>query len=591
MPLDAIFLTAALRELRPDIIGARAEKIRQPERDEIIIALRGERRQSLLISAGAADARVHFTEADYENPAAPPMFCMLLRKHLSGAKIIDVTQPRGERVVIFTFSGLSVIGEPEEKKLIAELMGRGSNIILTDAEGIIIDCLRRVDAETAPRRPVLPGLIYRPPLPQEKQDPTRLDASDWERAVDSAPPDTRVEKWLNTAFSALSPLICRELAYRAYGDTDITTTDARARDGGAALAARAAELIGFARENDEDSADISRQILTPEPYILLDEHGEARDFSYTELRQYGAALKSERVSGFSELLERYFTTRAADERMRARASALTRTIKNARDRALRRVSAQREELSAAAGRERLRECGDLIMANLHNVKKGDEMLAAEDLFAENGGVRSIALDPRKTPQANAARYYKDYAKAKNAEKILSERIALGEREAEYLESVLAEISISSGESELNEIRAELTETGYLKPEKNKTKRKVKPTAPRRYISSAGSEILVGRGNTQNDELTFKTAFKTDVWLHVKARHGSHVILRTGGRAPDEADISEAASLAAYFSEARGETRAVVDWCLARYVKKTPGAKPGMVIYTDYKTVAVQPGEI
>ncbi|MDR2420748.1 MAG: NFACT family protein [Oscillospiraceae bacterium] len=578
MPLDAVFLTAALREMEPGIIGARAEKIRQPERDEIVLSLKGGARGNLLISAGASDARVHFTRADYENPPSPPMFCMLLRKHLSGARITALTQPRGERVVIFSFSRSGTLGEPEEKKLAVELMGRGSNIALIAADGIIIDCLRRVDAETAPRRPVLPGLLYRLPPPQGKADPFELSRGDWERALDAAPAEARIEKWMNSAFYALSPLICREIAFRAYGSADVAASEARERDGGSALAARAEELLAAAREGGG------------EPYMLIGKDGAARDFSYTEITQYGDAVKAEREAGFSELLERFYTRRASEARMKTRASALTRAVKNARARAGRRVSAQREELAAAGNRDYLRECGDLIMANIRGIRKGEDTLAAEDLFSPESAARIIPLDARLTPQANAAKYYKDYAKARNAEKILKERIELGERETDYLGSVLVELELASNERELDEIRGELIEAGYVKPEKtHKKQQKKKQTyAPRRYISSGGREILVGRSNMQNDELTFKTAYKTDVWLHVKARHGSHVILRAEGKTPEEADIAEAASLAAYFSEARGETRAAVDWCLARYVKKPQGAKPGMVIYTDYKTVAAVP---
>ncbi|MDR1330333.1 MAG: NFACT family protein [Oscillospiraceae bacterium] len=574
MPLDALFLSAALRELEPELIGARVEKIRMPERDEIILVLRGKSKRNLLISAGAADARVHFTNSEYENPAAPPMFCMLLRKHLSGARISAVMQPRGERVVIFKFSCLDAMGEPEEKTLAAELMGRGANMILIASDGIIIDALRRVDAETAPRRPVLPGLLYRPPAPQEKIDPIGLSKDDWVRAFADAPGEAPIEKWLNKTFSALSPLICRELAFRAYGSADATV--AAAKDDGAALAERAAELI----ESSQNGAAA--------PYILTGEDGVPRDFSFTEIKQYGELMTASREDGFSALSERFFTERAASARAKTRGAAMTRAVKNARDRAQRRVSAQREELLGAGKREYLRECGDLIMANLHLVKPGDEILRAEDLFSESGAVREIKLDPRRAPQANAAKYYKDYAKLKTAEKILSERIELGERETEYLESVLSELDLASGERELEEIRRELAQTGYVKPEKAKSKQKQKPYAPRRYTAPSGREILIGRSNTQNDELTFRAAFKTDVWLHVKARHGSHVILRTGGAPPEDADVAAAASLAAYFSEARGEGRAAVDWCLARYVKKTPGAKPGMVIYTDYKTVAAAP---
>ncbi|MDR0838811.1 MAG: NFACT family protein [Oscillospiraceae bacterium] len=521
MPLDAVYLSALLAELTPELIGAKIDKIRQPERDEIILALRGETRRNLLISAGAADARIHFTDAEYENPAAPPMFCMLLRKHISGARITQVFQPEGERAAIFTLSGFDAFGEPEEKKLAVELMGRNSNIILIDAEGIILDCLRRVDTESSPRRPVLPGLIYRLPPQPERGGLGR------------------------------SPLIAREIEYRGSDDF------------------------------------LSR---APVPTLLCEPDGKARDFTFCEILQYGNAIGCVPEESFSALLERFYTRRAAEERSRGRASSLTKTVKNALARTERRVAAQREELAAAGNREYFRECGDLITANFYRMNKGDEKLIAEDFYGGDGVLREIPLDIRKNPQQNAAKYYKDYTRAKNAEKILTERISDGEGEARYLESVLAELELSSGERELDEIRRELVTSGYVKADRTKQKQKVKPTSPRRYVTENGFEVLVGRNNTQNDELTFKTAFKTDIWLHVKARHGSHVILRARGETPGDADIAEAAALAAYFSQARGETRAAVDWCLVKHVKKQPGAHPGMVFYTDYRTVAVAPGE-
>ncbi|MDR0906836.1 MAG: NFACT family protein [Oscillospiraceae bacterium] len=519
MPLDAKYLSALLAELTPELIGAKIDKIRQPERDEIILALRGDTRRNLLISTGAADARLHFTDAEYENPAAPPMFCMLLRKHISGARITEVFQPEGERAVIFSLAGFDTLGEPEEKRLAVELMGRNSNIILIDAEGIIIDCFRRVDTEMSPRRPVLPGLAYHlPPQPERG----------------------------NLGFS---PLIAREIEYRG------------------------------------SDAFLSQP---PVPTLLREPEGKLRDFAFCEILQYERALECVTEQSFSALLERFYTRRAAEERSRSRSSALVKTVKNALSRAERRVASQREELAAAGNREYARECGDIITANIHRMYKGDEILVAEDFY--NGGEREIPLDIRKTPQANAAKYYKDYTRAKNAERILTEQIAAGEREADYLQSVVAELNLIATERELDDIRRELIGSGYVKPEKTQSRQKVKPTAPRRFTSTGGAEILVGRNNTQNDELTFKAAFKTDIWLHVKARHGSHVILRTGGNAPADADIAEAASLAAYYSEAREDTRAAVDYCPVKYVKKTPGAKPGMVIYTDYKTVAAAPRE-
>ena len=521
MPLDAIYLSALLEEMSDELIGMRIDKIRQPERDEIILALRGETRRNLLISAGAGDARLHFTTSEYENPAAPPMFCMLLRKHITGARISAVEQPPGERVAIFSLAGRNSFGEPEEKKLAVELVGRNSNVILVDAEGLVVDCLRRVDPESS-RRPVMPGLRYHlPPKPEH-------------------------------GGLGFSPLIRREIEFRG-----------------------SEEFLAMQRV----------------PTLLREPEGKLRDFTFCEILQYKGALVCERAGSFSELLERFFTRRAAEERSRSRSSALTKNVKNALSRTERRLEVQRNELAAAGDRDYLRECGDLITANFHAMHKGDEVLIAADYYADaqvGETTRAIKLDARKTPQANAARYYKDYNRAKTAERVLAEQITRGESEAEYLRSVVAELSLINSERELDEIRRELIGTGYVRADRSQSRQKVKPVAPRRFVTESGAEILVGRNNVQNDELTFKTAFRSDVWLHIKTLHGSHVILRTGGVEANEADVLEAAAFAAYYSEARDEARAAVDYCLVKHVKKPSGAKPGMVIYTDYKTVLVRP---
>ena len=578
MPLDALCLKAALGELSGELIGARVDKIYQPARDEIILSVRRERSQRLLISAGTSDMRIHFTQAEFENPASPPMFCMLLRKHLVGARILSVEQPPCERVIILTLSATDQLGDKAERRLIAELMGRNSNIILLDHEGIIVDCLRRVDMEMSEKRLVLPGLRYNLPPTQGKHDPTAMSSQDWENAVAGAPPDMPADKWLGAAFSSMPPLIGRELAFRAGLDTSATIGELRAKGQEAALAKSAYELMREA----ENSA---------EPWLLSEHGGKLRDFSYTRILQYGSRLESTKMNSFSELLDTFYTARATDARNLARASALLKTVKNARDRAERRVASQREELFAAGNRDHFRECGDLITANIHAMKRGDTVLCAADFYSEEeNAVREIVLDVRKSPQQNAAKYYKDYTKAKNAEKLLGGHITSGEQEIQYLESVLAQIELAPTELELADIKAELAGLKYVRGAQQQQKKKLKRMPPRRYVTQNGFEVLVGRNNTQNDELTFKTAFKTDIWLHVKDIHGSHCILRTGGAEPPDEDVLQAAQLAAYFSQARGEKRALVDYCAVRFVKKQPNSRPGMVNYVSYRTVAVEPGE-
>jgi len=621
MPLDALFLSAAAQELTARITGLKVDKVYQPERDVLVFKLRGGAGDCrLLFSAGAGDYRLHLTESRLENPASPPMFCMLLRKYLTGARITGTRQPPAERILELVFDAWDDSGACHERNLIFELTGRSSNAVLTDSDGKIIDCLRRTGSETEGKRVLFPGATYESPPPQEGKlaplDVLRAESINaWQELFDSninSNKDTNkysnnssnngaitADKWLLSTFRGLSPLICREISWRAYGRVDHRIGDIE--DGGAALRR---ELFALLEQAGAGNA---------EPWVISDADGAPRDFSFTRIMQYEGALDVRRENGFSAMLDGYYTRAAQMQRVRQRASATTKTVKNARDRVLRKLAAQREELELTGLRDSHRECGDIIMANMHQMKKGQSMLLAPDFYTEGGGTREIQLDPLKTPQQNAAKYYKEYTKAKNAERFLSELILAGENELEYLESVLGEIGLAEGEKDLSEIRRELVSTGYIKAQqmgkektkgttrgntkgntkgnaKGKTKDKTKEQAPLRFASSTGVPISVGRNNLQNDKLTFKTAFKSDVWLHTQKIHGAHVIISCGGAAPDGATLSEAASIAAYYSAARGGGKAPVDYALVKHVKKAPGGRPGMVLYTDYKTIAATPDE-
>ena len=580
MPLDALCLSGVVHELQNALSGAKIDKIYQPGRDEVVLALRAPAGNvKLLLSANPSHPRAHLTQISRENPDKPPMFCMLLRKHLSGARLLELVQPPMERVVDLRLEALDELGDRVERRLVLEAMGRHSNLILLDGEGRIMDCLRRVDSDMSARRQVLPGLFYRLPPAQEKLDPSSLDRAALESALAAAPEESQADKWLLDTFGGLSPLICRELAFRAGG-----ATDARLHQMGEGGRSRLLdELEGLLRSVQENS-------FTP---VMLEKEGHPSDFTFQPISQYGPAVSCVPFPSFSALLDRFYEQRENQERVRQRGQDLIRSVTNARDRAARKIGLQEQELAATRDRERLRQFGDIITSNLHAMEKGMSRLTAADFYDPECPQIHIPLDPLHTPQQNAAKYYKEYNKAKTAESILTLQLEKGRRDLDYLNSVLEAIALAEGERDLQEIRQELTDTGYLRrPSKARDRGKRVASKPMEFRSSSGLRISVGKNNTQNDLLTTKQAFKSDLWFHTQKIHGSHVILWTEGGQPDLTSIQEAAQLAAWFSQGRESGKVAVDYTPVKYVKKPGGARPGMVVYTTYETAYVAPdGEL
>ena len=580
MPLDALCLSGVVHELQNALSGAKIDKIYQPGRDEVVLALRAPAGNvKLLLSANPSHPRAHLTQISRENPDKPPMFCMLLRKHLSGARLLELVQPPMERVVDLRLEALDELGDRVERRLVLEAMGRHSNLILLDGEGRIMDCLRRVDSDMSARRQVLPGLFYRLPPAQEKLDPSSLDRAALESALAAAPEESQADKWLLDTFGGLSPLICRELAFRAGG-----ATDARLHQMGEGGRSRLLdELEGLLRSVQENS-------FTP---VMLEKEGHPSDFTFQPISQYGPAVSCVPFPSFSALLDRFYEQRENQERVRQRGQDLIRSVTNARDRAARKIGLQEQELAATRDRERLRQFGDIITSNLHAMEKGMSRLTAADFYDPECPQIHIPLDPLLTPQQNAAKYYKEYNKAKTAESILTLQLEKGRRDLDYLNSVLEAIALAEGERDLQEIRQELTDTGYLRrPSKARDRGKRVASKPMEFRSSSGLRISVGKNNTQNDLLTTKQAFKSDLWFHTQKIHGSHVILWTEGGQPDRTSIQEAAQRAAWFSPGRESGTVAVDYTPVKDVKKPGGARPGMVVYTTYETAYVAPdGEL
>lgn len=566
MPLDAMCLQALTAELAPQLEGAKIEKVQQPERDLLLLSVRGKLSNGkLLVAAGTGNARVHLTTESMENPAEPPMFCMLLRKHLVGARILSVTQPDHERMLRFDLESRDEMGDVARKALIVEMIGRSSNVILVDADGRIIDCLRRMDYAGDELRRLLPGMLYRMPPAQNKRSIFELSIDEAESLIASADRSIPVDRWLLNHFSGLSPLICRELASRSGENYE-------------ALVPEFSALIE--RINMQEFY----------PTMLLDD-GAPRDFSFMEIEQYGSLYENRRFDSFSELLDTFYAQRERAERQRRRSHDLLRTVRTARDRLQRKLSLQREEFRRTESRDEVRKNAELLTANLYRLKKGDRELICEDYYQEDLPEVRIPLDPLKTPQQNVAAMYKEYNKLKAAAAHLRVFLAQGEQQLDYLESVLDQIERAESEKDLAELRRELTETGYLKKQKKGKPEKVKAQGPLRYCSDDGFEILVGRNNIQNDELTTKTARRTDYWLHTQKVHGSHVIIRCEGADPPVRTIEQAASLAVYHSQGRDGGKIPVDLTMIRFVRKPSGSLPGKVIYTDYQTLLSQADEV
>ena len=566
MAFDAFFLTAVLDEIRQTTDGARIEKIHQPSRDTLLLHLKcREGRQKLMFVANPTAPRLHLTAASPENPPEPPMFCMLLRKHLSGARLCDISQPPMERCATFTFDCVDEMGDAVQKKLVAELMGRTCNLYLLGPDGRIIDCLRRVGLDETSKRPALPGMYYQSPEPVEKEDPRSVE--NYVNLLVDAGADLLADRLMDK-LGGLSPLVCREAALFAAGDTDARLEDME-------LSAVAEKLDLFFREH----------LQHPKPWYYATADGTPKQFAFCPIRQYGDCVEA---ASFGQLLDHYYIVRDRRDAIRQKGQAVRKTVQNLCQRLTRKLAIQEKELLATYDRERLRQLGDILTANIHRIQKGQTTVTVEDFYDENMAMIEVAISPILSPQQNAAKFYKDYTRMKNAEKELTRQMELGEQELTYLRSVLEELDRAQSDAELEEIRRELQEVGYVRADSGKRKMKQSKLPPLRFESTDGYPIYVGRNNRQNDELTFKLARKDDLWLHAQKVHGSHVIISCGGTTPPDDTVTQAAQLAAYYAETKGGQNLPVDVTPVRPVKKTPGGKPGMGIYHTYRTVIVNP---
>lgn len=573
MAIDGIFLHLLAEELRPLCGNARVDKIHQPARETLIFALRARGGAvKLLFSAAAQSARVQLTKGSYENPAAPPMLCMLLRKHLSGAKLLDIEQSGLDRILSFRFENRSELGDVVELRLVAEIMGRHSNVILLGSDGIIIDALKRIDPSLSSVRQVLPGLRYQLPPGQDKLS-LLDDGADAITDCILETPDRPLQKAAMGAMMGISPVVAEEIAGYALrtGEGTAASLGESGRD----------RLRFFLRE-------MERQVRAGGvPTMLLRRDGTPKDLSFLRLTQYEGLCITKEYTSYSELLDAFYAEKDLRERMKQRSGDLFRFLVNLSERTERKLQHQREELMQSRDRDRLRVQGDLLNANLYRIQKGDAIARVENFYEPDCPVVEIPLDRRLTPSQNAQRYYTEYRKADTAEKKLREQIAQGETEYAYLDTVMDSLLRASGEAELDAIREELIQGGYLRRRAVKEKRTLR-LEPVRYLSSDGFLILQGRGNLQNDRLTMREARKNDVWFHTQNIPGSHVIVVSEGREVPERTLEEAAVIAAYHSKAKASAGVPVDFTEIRNVRKPAGAKPGFVLYVNYRTAIVTP---
>ncbi|WMJ84396.1 Rqc2 family fibronectin-binding protein [Oscillospiraceae bacterium LTW-04] len=578
MALDGMMLSLLKAELSQVLIGSRVDKVYQPVKEELILAIRArQENRRLLLCAHAASARAHFTTISVENPKQPPMFCMLLRKWVGNAKLVAIRQPGFERVLFFDFETVNDLGDTVIVTLAAELMGRYSNVILIGADGRIIDSMKRVGADRSSLRQILPGLRYENPPPQERIDLLADGAQAVIDALKASPRDIDTAKLLQETLSGASPVLAREIVHRALGGIS-TNKSELSQTQYAALVVELEKLCSVLESG------------VAEPTTVLTSDGVPKDFSFIPIGQYGNAMQVKRFDEISVMLDAFYGEKDAVDRMKQKMSDFSRLITARIERIERKLSAQKQELLDCKNREQLRRFGDLLSANMYQLEKGMNRITVPDYFDEAGGDVTIPLDIRLTPVQNVQRYYKEYRRADTAEKMLKDLIAQGEQELAYLDTVYDLMTRARSEAELSAIRAELSEGGYLKAAPSGKKKQEQKLLPLQYRSSDGFLILSGRNNLQNERLTLKDSRKTDIWFHTQKIAGSHTVIVTEGQEVPNRTLTEAAVIAAVNSKARNSAKVPVDYTTIKNVKKQPGGKPGMVIYENFSTAIVDPDE-
>lgn len=566
MAFDGIFLRHMKDELSKVLIGSKINKIYQPNKEEIVLLFRTRNDQiKLLICVRADSCRINITNQEIENPKVPPMLCMLFRKKLTGAKLIAIEQDELERIVVLKFEAIDSLGDKIKLNLIVELMGKYSNAILTDENNIIIDSLKRVDDQMSSVRIILPGIKYEAPPKQDKLCVINCDSDIIENIINQK---DNISKSLMRIVQGISPVVAREIEY-ILENTNDSNCDNVIKE----------QILNLA---------YNAKYCNGTPNIVIDNNGKPIEFSFMPIHQYENLANCLKCNSFSELLDEFFLKRDNINRMKTRSHDISKNLSNIRDRLIKKLKIQKQELTNSVDRNKYKQYADIINANLYCINKGMSFVSLENFYDSMNPV-DIKLDPLLTPSQNAQLYYKKYRKAYNAEKALKLQIEKAQIELTYIESVIEALDRAANNEEIDEIKNELFEQGYIKISRGKRNKLIKPSFnPIEFVTSEGFKVLVGRNNKQNDILTLKKTSKNDIWFHTKNIPGSHTVLITDGRQPNQASIIEAATIAVQHSKAKDSSNVPVDYTIIKNVSKPQGAKPGMVIYVKYKTIYVTP---
>lgn len=578
MAFDACLLYALINEINNIAGGGRIEKVYQPERDEIILQMRTHQGgKRLLINAGSNNPRMCFTNISKENPMQAPMFCMLLRKHLTGAVLTSIEQIGFERVARICFDTRDEMGFDCKKYLIAEIMGKYSNLIFADGDMKVIAALKTVDFTTSSLRQVLPGMKYELPPPQDKLDPTKACEDEFKNRFLAFPQDKTADKFITSTYLGISTVVAREIAFRACGrfDQALSSCDSDA------LFSEFSEIFIKLKENS----------IFP---CVVFENDRPVEYSFIPLSFYGKELTVKNYETISESLDVFFSERDKDQRIKQRAADILKLLSNAEARLTKKIFSQEKELAESELGEKYKKYGDLITANIYLLKRGDTSVELIDYEAWNEEKEAfetvvIELDERLSPAANAQRFYKLYNKCKTAKIELTKQIEIAKKELEYVYTVFDALTKAETAADLVEIRDELYRSGYASKMKGYSlpKKEHKP-ALAEFKTTNGYRLLCGKNNYQNEYITHKVAEKNDYWFHAKGVPGSHVLLITNGEEPPEQDFTDACEIAAFYSKANGGHQIPVDYLFAKGVKKVPGAKPGFVVYNSNWSAYVTP---